>query len=93
MQWYQNHFLVNGDIVAEFHEYDSENQLIMTYRYVEPVIKKTEEQLEYEEDNPPADATVLFARVMKFDFIDYYFAEEPVVIVPAESETDETEGK
>ena len=93
VQWYQNHFLVNGDIVAEFHEYDSEQQLIMTYRYVEPVIKKTEEQLEYEEDNPPADATVLFARVKKFDFIDYYFTEEPVIILPVESETDETEGK
>lgn len=92
VQWYQNHFLVNGDIVPEFREYDNEQQLIMTYRYVEPVIKKTEEQLEYEEDNPPADATVLFARVKKFDFIDYYFAENPVLVLPVESEIDETEG-
>ena len=78
-------------MIPEFHEYDSEFNLISTYRYVEPVVKKTEEQLEYEEDNPPADATVLFARVMKFDFTDYYFAEEPVLILPVEPVTEESE--
>jgi hypothetical protein len=93
VQWYENHLLVNGDIIPEFHEYDSEFQLITTYRYVEPVVEKTEEQLEYEEDNPPADATVLFARVMKFDFSEYYFTEEPVIILPVEPETDESEEK
>lgn len=93
IQWYGNHLLVNGDLIPEFHEYDSEFQLIATYRYVEPVVKKTEEQLEYEEDNPPADATVLFARVLKFDFLDYYFTEEPVIILPVESETDVSEEK
>ena len=56
-------------------------------------MEKTEEQLEYEEDNPPADATVLFARVMKFDFSEYYFTEEPVIILPVEPETDESEEK
>jgi len=91
VQWYGNHLLVNGDIIPEFHEYDSEFNLIATYRYVEPVVKKTEEQLEYEEDNPPADATVLFARVMKFDFMDYYFTAEPVIILPAEPVTEEAE--
>ena len=93
VQWYQKHLLVNGDIIPEFHEYDSEFQLITTYRYVEPVVKKTEEELEYEEDNPPADATVLFARVMKYDFLNYYFSENPVIILPVESETEEAEEK
>lgn len=93
VQWYATHLLVNGDVIPEFHEYDSEFNLINTYRYVEPVVKKTEEQLEYEEDNPPADATVLFARVLKFDFLDYFFTEVPVIILPVESETEGVEEK
>ena len=91
VEWYGEHLLVNGDVISEFHEYDSEFNLINTYRYVEPVVKKTEEQLEYEEDNPPADATVLFARVLKFDFLDYFFTAEPVIILPVESETESEE--
>lgn len=89
MQWYNGHLLVASDVAPEFYEYDDKFQLITRYIYEEPVVKKTEEQLEYEEDNPPADSTVAFLRVLKQDFTGYYFNENPVIIQPMESETEE----
>ncbi len=89
VQWYKEHLLLNNDLVAEFHEYDSDFQLISTYRYVKPKVDKSEEQLEYEEDFPPADDTVLFARVKKYDFFDYYFTKDAVIILPVVPVTEE----
>ena len=91
MQWYQNHFILASDVTADFYEYDGEFNLITKWHYEEPVVKKTEEQLEYEEDNPPADGTVAFLRVTKQDFSGYYYLADPVLILPAEPEPEETE--
>ena len=52
------------------------------------MIKKTEEELEHEEDYPPADATVAFLRVAKQNFNGYYYSPEPVLILPEEPETE-----
>lgn len=93
IQWYGDHFLFASDMVTEFYEYDSEFQLINKYTYVEPVVKKTEEQLEYEEDNPPADATVAFLRVFKYDFLGYYYNAEPILISPLETEAEGAEAE
>lgn len=88
IQWYENHLLVATDKATDFYEYDSEFQLITKYTYVEPRVKKTEEELEHDEDYPPADGTVAFLRVAKQDFNGYYFNEDPVIIMQME----ETEG-
>ena len=93
IQWYGDHFLFASDIATEFYEYDSEFQLINKYTYVEPVVKKTEEQLEYEEDYPPADATVAFLRVFKYDFLGYYYNAEPILISPLETEAEGAEAE
>ena len=63
--------------------------LITKYYYEEPVQKMTEEELEYEEDYPSANDTVSFLRVSKHDFVNYYFMEEPVLILPVENELEE----
>ena len=91
IQWYGDHLLFATDKATEFYEYDSEFQLITKYTYEEPIVKKTEEQQEHEEDYPPADATVAFLRVSKHDFLGYYFNAEPVIIKPVEAETEGTE--
>lgn len=91
VQWYGTHLVFATDAVPEFYEYDSEYRLIMKYSYQEPVKTKTEAELEYEEDNPPADATVAFLRVSKHDFQGYYFNAEPVLILPLEAETEGAE--
>lgn len=93
IQWYNNHLLIATDKVTEFYEYDSEFNLITKYTYVEPRVKKTEEELEHEEDYPPADSTVAFLRVAKHDFTGYYFNEEPVIIKPVETETEGAESE
>ena len=89
IQWYGDHFIVASDMTATFYEYDSEFNLITKFHYEEPVKNMTEEEMEYEEDHPSKDDTVSFLRVSKHDFINYYFAEEPVLILPAESELEE----
>ncbi len=91
IQWYRDHLLFATDKAAEFYEYDSEFQLITKYTYEEPVIKKTEEEQEHEEDYPPADATVAFLRVAKHDFLGYYYTEKPVIIQPVETEIEGAE--
>ena len=93
IQWYGNHLVMTSDAVTEFYEYDEKFQLITTYTYKEPVVKKTEEQQEFEEDYPPADGTVAFLRVLKQDFTGYYFNASPVIIQPVVSETEETLSK
>lgn len=93
IQWYQDHLVFATDKATEFYEYDSEFQLITKYTYIEPKVKKTEEQLEYEEDYPPADATVAFLGVSKHDFSGFYFNPEPVIIKPVELETEGAESE
>ena len=93
IQWYGDHFLFASDTAPEFYEYDNEFQLITKYTYEEPVIKKTEEEQEHEEDYPPADATVAFLRVSKHDFLGYYYNEAPVIIQPVETETEGAESE
>lgn len=86
MQWYGDHFIVASDATADFYEYDSDFNLIKKFHYEKPIEKMTEEELEYEEDNPSPDDTVRFLKVSKQDFLNYYFVEEPVLILPVESE-------
>jgi len=93
VQWYDNHLLFATDKSAEFYEYDNKFQLIRKYTYVEPLVEKTEDELEYEEDNPPADATVAFLRVSKQNFQGFYYNAEPVIIQPVEIEGAESENE
>ena len=55
--------------------------------------EKDEEEKEQEEDYPPADATVAFLRVSKHDFLGYYFNDEPVLILPAATESEGAESE
>ena len=93
IQWYGNHLIFCTDTATEFYEYDSEFQLINKYTYHEPVVEKTEEQQEYEEDFPPADATVAYLRVSKHDFLGYYYNQIPVIIKPVEAELEGAESE
>ena len=88
IQWYADHFLFASDKTPVFYEYDSRFREIMKYSYEEPLVEKTEEELEHEEDYPPADATVAFLRVAKHNFQGYYYSAEPVLILPEEPETE-----
>ncbi len=92
IQWYGDHFVFATDKATEFYEYDSQFQIINKYTYEEPIVKKTEEELEHEEDYPPADATVAFLRVAKHSFLGYYYNAVPVLIRPVEEPETETEG-
>lgn len=87
IQWYGDHLLFASDVATDFYEYDSDFNLITKYTYKEPVVEKTEDEKEQEEDFPPADATVAFLRVAKQNFTGYYYSAEPVIIMPAETET------
>lgn len=91
IQWHGNHLIANGDQTAEFCEYDSQFGLVTKFTYVEPEIEYTEDELEHIEDNPLPDGTVLFARVMKYDFYNYFFMEQPTIVVPADTKTEENE--
>ncbi len=93
IQWYGNHFVFATDKATEFYEYDSEFQLITKYVYEEPIVTKTEDEKEHEEDYPPADATVAFLRVEKFDFTGYYYNAVPVIIRPVETEIEGAESE
>jgi hypothetical protein len=85
--------LFASDVTTDFYEYDSEFNLITKYTYKEPVVKKTEDEMEHEEDFPPADATVAFLRVSKVNFTGYYYNEEPVIIMPVETEFEGAESE
>ena len=89
MQWYGDHLIVSSDVNADFYEYDSEFNLIQKFHYEEPIERMTEEEFEYEEDHPSPDDTVKFLKVSKHDFLNYYFVEEPVLILPVEIEVEE----
>lgn len=89
IQWYGDHLIVASDVTADFYEYDSEFNLIQKFHYEEPIERMTEEEFEYEEDHPSPDDTVKFLKVSKHDFLNYYFVEEPVLILPVEIEVEE----
>lgn len=93
IQWFDDHLVFATDKATEFYEYDSEFQLITKYTYEEPLVTKTEDEKEHEEDYPPADATVAFLRVEKFDFTGYYYNAVPVIIRPAETELEGAESE
>lgn len=93
IQWYKDHLVFATDKKAEFYEYDSDFQLITKYIYKEPVVKKTEDEQEHEEDFPPADATVAFLRVAKQDFTGYYYYTDPVIIMKIETEIEGAESE
>lgn len=87
VQWQKGHLVTAGDLKAEFYEYDDSFNLISKFTYNEPKKEYTEDDLEHIEDNPLPDGTVLFLRVLKYDFYGYYFMEQPTIVVPPESET------
>lgn len=84
VQWQQDHLVVAGDLKAEFYEYDNDFNLITAFTYHEPEKEYTEEDLEKIEDYPLPDGTVLFRRVLKYDFYGYFFMEQPTIVVPPE---------
>ena len=93
MQWYGDHLIVASDVTNYVYEYDSEFNLIQKFHYEEPIKTMTEEELEYEEDYPSPDDTVRFLRVEKYNFFNYYFSEEPVLILPVEVEENISENE
>ncbi len=74
----ENWLFVSGN-ESVFYEYDNWFDLIASFKFTKPVVKKTLEQLEYEEDNPPADDSVTYVGICKFDQYDYFFTKEIVV--------------
>ena len=61
--------------------------------YNEDICPFCKEELEYEEDYPSPDDTVRFLRVEKYNFFNYYFSEEPVLILPVEVEENISENE
>lgn len=82
IQWYSNHVIMNSDKLAEFYEYDSAFGRITKFTYHEPKVDYTEDELEEIEDHPLPNGEVLYSRVMKYDFYNYFFMEEPTIVVP-----------
>ncbi|MCR5585118.1 MAG: aryl-sulfate sulfotransferase [Lachnospiraceae bacterium] len=73
-----NWLFVSGN-ESVFYEYDNWFDLIASFKFTEPVVRKTVEQMDYEEDNPPPDDTVIYIGACKFDQYDYLFTNELVV--------------
>ncbi|MCR5822805.1 MAG: aryl-sulfate sulfotransferase [Lachnospiraceae bacterium] len=73
-----NWIFTSGD-ESVFYEYDNWFDLIAKFTFTKPTVRKTIEQLDYEEDNPPADDSVAYIGVCKFDLYDYLFTKEIVV--------------
>lgn len=69
---YNNHFIYVPDTEPVFYEYDKNFNLIYSFRFIAPEVKKTEEQREYEEDNPLPDDTVLYNSIRKIDFTNFF---------------------
>ncbi len=73
-----NWLFVNGT-ESVFYEYDKWFDLIASFTFTRPEVRKTLEQQDYEEDNPPPDNTVTYVGVCKFDQYDYFLTKEVVV--------------
>ncbi len=73
-----NWLYVGGD-ESVFYEYDQWFDLIATFTFTPEKVRKTVEQMDYEEDNPPPDDSVKYIGICKFDPFDYLFAEEEIV--------------
>ncbi len=74
----ENWIFVSGD-ESVFYEYDNWFDLIASFTFTKPEIRKTVEQMDYEEDNPPPDDSVTYVGVCKFDQYDYFFTKDIVV--------------
>ncbi len=77
-EYNDNWLFVNGK-ESVFYEYDNWFDLIASFTFTRPVVRKTVEQLDYEEDNPPPDDTVIYVGACKFDQYDYLFTKELIV--------------
>ncbi len=75
-----NKLLVKGD-GSSFIEADHEFNTIYTFTYTAPVVHKTIEQKEYEEDNPPPDDTVRYVGISKINPVSYLFTDEIIVYI------------
>ncbi|MCR5154496.1 MAG: aryl-sulfate sulfotransferase [Lachnospiraceae bacterium] len=91
IECYNDHYIIANSLESAFYEYDSQLNLIKKYTYKEPVVTLTEDELEYYEDNPPPDGTVLYKSVYKYDFYGYFFLEKPAPIYLTEPEEETTE--
>lgn len=75
-----NKLLVKGTDNS-FIEADHEFNTIYTFTYNAPVVKKSIEQQEYEEDNPPPDDTVRYIGISKINPVSYLFTDEIIVYI------------
>lgn len=88
-----NRLLVKGN-ESVFCEMDYDFNTIYTFTYKPPVVEKTIEQQDYEEDNPPPDDSVFYIGISKINPVSYLFTDEIVIHVPVEEQeipTGETE--
>lgn len=87
-------FVKGNDSV--FYEYDKWFDLIASFTFTRPVVRKTVEQMDYEEDNPPPDDTVIYMGACKIDRYDFLFTKEILVYkngtAPAEETSAESAG-
>lgn len=87
-----NRILVRGND-SKFCEMDSDFNIICTFTFTPPVVEKTIDQLEYEEDNPPPDDTVNYVGITKIDPVSYLFTKEIIVYIDGEKIVTPGEGK
>ncbi len=85
---FNDNWLYASGTESVFYEYDKWFQLIASFSFTRQEENKTIEEKDYEEDNPPADNTVTYTGISKFDLTDYYFSDEVVIY---KDETDEEE--
>ena len=90
IKYNDNWLYVNGT-ESVFYEYDKWFQLIASFTFTRQEEHKTIEEQDYEEDNPPADNTVIYTGISKFDVNDYYFEDEVVIYKDGTDEEDNTE--
>ncbi len=87
---YDGKWLVVYGNESILYEYDNDFNLIASFTYKAPVIKKSVADRDREEDNPPPDDTIIYKGICKFDPNEYLFEKTPTVYVygvPTEAET------
>ncbi len=88
---YNDNWLFVSGNESVFYEYDKWFDLIASFTFTEPIVKKTVEQMDYEEDHPPADDSVTYVGICKFDQYDYLFTKDVVVYKNGSSGEETTE--